>query len=266
MNPTGSVILESIDASQRITITNDVVGDAIEFDEIALGGTDVSTRIVDIQNQPGVGSSNVESEHIADASISTDKFSLVSVSKGGTGATSFGDNEFLFAKGGEISSSSGLQDSGGIQVGSAVRLEDGPDHAEFYTVGNDLMVDINGVATNLSAMSAGSAPTIISLALVGDTLSYTLRDVDGDLRSLHIIWYSSGQSLTSSDVFFHTTGEGSSSSTPPEGAHEADLFDAINTGSSEFSWTYVNAAMNGKFVYAVAEDGPGNLSVVVGTS
>ena len=266
---TKSAILATYDNSNRITITRNVVANTIDFDQVELDGVNIATRIASIATQPGVGDSNVKEAHITDGSILTDKFALVSVANGGTGLSNVGAGELVFAtaSGSELSSSPGLTSTDyGVVMGDQwkLRLKDGADIAEFSESNGSLVVDHAGSITNLSEASKGSPPTIDSLVLNTNVLSYTLADPDGDLRSLHLVWYYSTQTPAPSptDVFFFATGEGSSSYTIPAGSNEVDLFEAINTGSSTFSGTHTNPDLAGKVVYAVAEDGPGNLSGV----
>ena len=264
-----NAILVTDNDSNRVTINGDVVADRIDFDEFVLDGVDVATRIGAISSEPGVGDSNVETHHIRDASVSTDKFALLSVAKGGTGLSNVGAGDFVFAtsSGSVISSSPGLSNTpNGIAIGDQwkLKLDDGTVTAEFYEDNGSLVVNHAGSITNLNEASAGSPPTILELALSGTNLTYKLHDPDGDLRSLHLAWYSSAQSTppTPSDVLYHTTATGSSTYSSPEGVIEVDLFEAINTGSATFSNVYNNPGLSGKVVYAVAEDGPGNLSPV----
>jgi len=267
---TDKAILVTDDYSNRVTINFDVVADRIDFDEFVLDGADVAARIAAISSLPGVGDSNVETHHIKDGSVSTDKFALLSVAKGGTGLSNVGAGEFVFATapGSSISSDSGLSDnSNGIVIGDQwiLKLVGGTDTAEFYEENGSLMVEHAGSITNLSEASKGSPPTVQQLTLSGSTLTYTLKDPDCDLRSLHLAWYASTQSPppSPSDVFYYASGTGSSTYHPPPiDAIEIDLFEAINTGSSTFSGVYDNIVLQGKVVYAVAEDGPGNLSPV----
>ena len=273
---TGDLVVDSTSAilandTQMITITNDVVTSGADFDEVQLAGADLASRIAGIAAHPGVGDSNVDTVHIADSSVATDKFSLVSVAKGGTGLSHVGNDEFVFVTATGLTSSPDLTSKpDGIEAAGdwALRLDDGTAYARFYLDGGSLKVEHDDgtgpVTTNLSEASAGSAPSIVSLALSDSNLSYTLRDADGDLRSLHLAWYATAQSPPpdSTDVFHHASGEGASTYAAPLGAVELDLVNAINTGSTTYSDVYTNTALSGVTVYAVAEDGPGNLSVV----
>eukprot|EP00873_Tetraselmis_striata_P027051 jgi/Tetstr1/447315/TSEL_034752.t1 len=126
----------------------------------------------------------------------------------------------------------------------------------------------NGDAKDLSAASFGSAPTIVSLDVAKNgpdaTVSYTLKDIDGDLRSLHLAWYSSPPAgVAAPDVLLWTLegGTGASGSTPV-GSVEIELVDSFNTGSSTFSSAHTISGLGGETVYVagVAEDGPGNTS------
>lgn len=280
VNASSSAILSTVDETNLVTVTAgaartlDVTGD-VNFERVILAGTDLAERISGIADQPGVGDSNVDTDHIADSTLTTEKFSLLSADKGGTGLSKADPHELLFSTASGIATSTSLTAARhGIVLGSGWSLEviDGATSARFSESNGSLMLTHSRGGTlnvaNLS-VSAGSPPTIESLTLEGPRLDYKLRDVDGDLRSLHLAWYTALQSPAPSreDVFYYATGEGSSSFTAPAGSAEVDLFKAINTGSASFEGQcgidISNISDISKLnVYAVAEDGPGNLSAV----
>lgn len=270
INTSGKIIIESDLSMERIVITSNVDATSLTFSEVTLNGNDLSSRIQNVVNTPGVGDSNVQGIHIASSSVFTDKLGLISTSKGGTGRTFFGPNEVLFSDAiSEVRSSDKfLSTSNGVTVVGSVRFLDGSNATEYSQSNTSLVMVHNGDATDLSSASSGSAPTIVSMNVnkTGSdaTVSYTLRDIDGDLRSLHLAWYASAPvGVSASDVLLWTLegGTGASGSTP-DGSVEVELVDSFNSGSSTFSSAHTISGLGGGTVYvhAVAEDGPGNVS------
>lgn len=259
-----TVILEPAGGlDKRVTITADVAANRLEFGRVTLAGVDVAARIANVRNTLGAGDSNVQTANIADQSVPLAKLGIVPVANGGTGLAGVPAGEVLFATAGgtQVRSSPALKaDATGLVLGAgaSLALADGADRAVLYEAGGDLLVAVNGGAPyNLSRAARGTAPAVDRLGLAGDELHFALTDRDGDLRSLHVAWFASSQAaLTPADVFARATAAS------PADALEVHLIDAMNTGRATFSASVADVRMAGKFVYAVAEDGPGNLSPV----
>jgi hypothetical protein len=260
-----SIVLEPAgDSTKRVTITSAKISASnMVFDKVNLNSSDLSTRIDNIKNKPGVGDSNVETSHILNESVETRKFALIPVAKGGTGLSSVGPDEVLFAvSGNKVESSTNLKaDGDGLYLNGTLELTNTTNSAKFYESVVDLVVDIDGTVTNLGLANRGSPPKINGVTIINNTLTFDLQDPDGDLRSLHLIWYDAQKWPTHQNVF-EFAAKGVSSFDSPVGSAEIDLFDAINTGSDSFQAVFPGASLQGKYIYAVAEDGPGNLSDV----
>lgn len=272
INTSGKTVIESAlsSESERIVITSNVEATSLEFSRVTLNGTDLGSRIQNVRHTPGVGDSNVRGIHIASSSVLTDKLGLISTSKGGTGRGSFGANEVLFSDAlAQVQSSDRfLSTSNGATVVGSVRFLDGSNATEYSQSNSSLVMDHNGDATDLSRASVGSAPTIVSMSVNKSgsdaTVAYTLRDIDGDLRSLHLAWYAAAPAgVSASDVLLWTLeGGAGASGSAPDGSAEVDLVASFNSGSSTYSSTHAisGLATGPVYVHAVAEDGPGNLS------
>lgn len=266
VDSSSSIVLEPAnDSTRRVTITNSKISAPdMDFGEVELNGSNLSSRINTISSKSGVGDSNVKTSHIQDNSVQTSKFALMSVAKGGTGLSTVGEDEVLFAiSGNEVKSSPDLTaDGNGLYLNGTLKLTDTANTAKFYESNNDLMVDFNGDVADLGLANKGTPPTINSVSLNNNELAFELQDPDGDLRSLHLIWYNT-QKWPNPQNVVDLAALGTPSFDLPAGSNEIELFAAVNTGSESFRAVYQGAPLSGKYIYAVAEDGPGNLSEVV---
>jgi hypothetical protein len=237
------------------------------FGTVLLDGIDLHTRINNISQTSGIGSSNITNASIVSNSIHLDKFDTMSVLKGGTESTQFGKGEVLYSGSGKIISSPNLKiDSSGLNVSSnfGVDFVSGSDVFTLKSGSQGLILATNkqGVPDINLTNNMGSSPTITSMVLSGTNLTYTVNDKDGDLRSIHIIWSSSQAKpviSTPSQILQYTLN---SAYIPLIQRTEIDLVRFPTTGRSSVTDTFVFPSGGPIWAYVVVEDGPGNFSTI----